>query len=115
MLGGRVFVLEAVQTGVRVFPLSRLLPFYWLRLRVNWEPEVEAWALLQVGEPYSTWQAILAGFGLLKAGEDSIWQCAEYAQAVLALAGCALAGDATPSAIVRAAQSQYEASPRLVE
>src|SRR3990167_457790 len=45
----RVFVLEAVSTGVRIFPLSRELPFYWVPLRSAWEDEVDAWALKQVG------------------------------------------------------------------
>lgn len=106
VVGGRVFVLEAVQSGVRIFPLSRLLPFYWLSLRVKWELEVEAWALRQIGEPYSTWQAILAGFGLLRAGEDAIWQCAEYAQEVLARAEFKLEGSATPSNLVRTAKAR---------
>jgi hypothetical protein len=107
VVAGRVFVLEAVQTGVRIFPLSRLLPFYWLPLGANWdaewESEVEAWALQQVGEPYSKWQAVLAGLGLLRAGEDNIWQCAEYAQEVARRQGTPLVGKATPADLVLAA------------
>lgn len=99
-VGGRLMVLEAVQTGVRIFPLSRLLPFYWIPVPAVWTPEAEEWALAQVGEPYSKWQAVLAGLGLLKAGEDSIWQCAEYAQAVATGAGLVLVGKATPSNLV---------------
>ena len=102
--GGRVFVLEAVSTGVRIFPLSRLLPFWWIPLRAVWESEVEAWAMRQVGEPYSEWQAVLAGLGLLKPGEDRIWQCAEYAAEVARRAGVNLGVDVTPTAVVRAAQ-----------
>lgn len=103
-ISGRVFVLEAVSAGVRIFPLSRLLPFYWVPLRAAWEPEVEAWALRQVGEPYSQWQAVLAGFALLKPGADSIWQCAEYAAEVARRAGVELGADVTPQAVVLAAQ-----------
>lgn len=104
-VGPRLMVLEAVGTGVRIFPLSRLAPFYWLPIPAVWTPEVEDWALEQVGEPYSKWQALLAGFGLLKAGEDSIWQCAEYAQAVLDAAGLKLPGKATPSNLVAQAMA----------
>jgi len=100
----RLFALEAVLTGVRIFPLSRMRPFYHLPLPARWTPEVEAWALEQVGEPYSQWQAMLAGVGLLKPGADSIWQCAEYAQAVLRAAGIDLVGDPTPSNIVNEAK-----------
>ena len=102
-VSGRLFALEAVLTGVRIFPLSRMLPFYHIPLLVKWESEVEAWALAQVGEPYSQWQAIKAGLGLLKAGDDSIWQCAEYAQEVLRRGGVDLPGPATPAALVTAA------------
>lgn len=105
LIGGRVFVLEAVGTGVRIFPLSRLLPFFWLPVPGKWSIEAERFALDQVGQPYSKWQAVLAGFGLLKSGEDTIWQCAEYAQAVLDLAGVKLLGRPTPSNLVAQAMS----------
>lgn len=98
--GSRLFALEAVLTGVRIFPLSRLRPFHHVPVPVVWTPEVEEWAVDQVGAPYSQWQAIKAGVGMLKAGEDSIWQCAEYVQAVLDVAGVKLPGDPTPSIIM---------------
>lgn len=113
-IAGRVFVLEAVGTGVRIFPLSRLLPFYWVPMKVRWEDEVEAWALAQVGLPYSKIQAILAGLGKLRAGEDSMWQCAEYTLEVLKRAGVDLKVDATPTAVVRAAQLLPQAATHLV-
>lgn len=103
---GKLFVLEAVQTGVRIFPLERLLPCFAVPLKAEWLPEVEAWALDQVGEPYSKWQAVLAGLGLLKAGEDNIWQCAEYAQQVAQRLGVPLPGKATPSNLVREAMGR---------
>jgi len=115
VIAGRVFVLEAVSAGVRIFPLSRLLPFYWVPLRAAWEDEVEAWALRQVGEPYSQWQAVLAGLGLLKPGADSIWQCAEYAAEVARRAGVNLGVDVTPTAVVRAAQRLQGAVMHFVE
>lgn len=99
-LAGRLLVLEAVGSGVRLFPLSRELPFYWLPLEVKWESEVEAWAFDQLGRPYSKWQAILAGLGKLKAGADGIWQCAEYAQQILLRAGIDLPGRPTPANLV---------------
>ena len=114
-IGGRVFVLEAVSAGVRIFPLSRELPFYWIPLRTNWETEVEAWALLQVGEPYSQWQAMLAGLGLLKPSADSIWQCAEYAAEVARRSGVELGADVTPNAVVLAAQRLDGAVLHFVE
>lgn len=114
-VGGRVFVLEAVSAGVRIFPLSRELPFYWIPLRAAWESEVEMWALRQVGEPYSQWQAVLAGLGLLKVGEDSIWQCAEYTAEVLRRAGIDVGIGATPTAVVASAHRRPDAYMRFVE
>ena len=114
-VGGRVFVLEAVSAGVRIFPLSRELPFYWIPLHAHWESEVEAWALRQVGEPYSQWQAVLAGLGLLKPGEDSIWQCAEYTLEVLRRGGVDLGMTATPNAVVLSAQRQAGSVLHFVE
>lgn len=98
-IGGRVFVLEAVNSGVRIMPLSRLLPCYWLRL-ARWGDTIEEFALTKVGQPYSKWQAILGGFGTLKIGDDSKWQCAEYVLAVLKYGGLKLICQATPSGIV---------------
>lgn len=115
VIAGRVFVLEAVSAGVRIFPLSRLLPFYWVPLRATWESEVEAWSLRQVGESYSQWQAVLAGLGLLKPGEDTIWQCAEYAAEVARRAGVELGKDVTPNAVVLAAQRLTGAVTHFVE
>ena len=105
-VAGRVFVLEAVGSGVRIFPLSLALPFFLFRLYAPLTRDAEKWALAQVGKPYSKWQAILAGLGLLKAGDDSVWQCAEYAQEVLKRTGVDLPGDPTPSNIVRQAQER---------
>ncbi len=106
VVGGRVFVLEAVSAGVRIFPLSRLLPFYWLPLGAAWSETIEEIALSHVGERYSRWQAVLAGLGLLAPGEDRAWQCAEYAGMVLMSAGRDLDCDWTPSGLVLAAQRQ---------
>ena len=69
-VGGRMFVLEAVSAGVRIFPLSRLMPCYWLPLAAAWDGTVEEIALAHVGERYSKWQAVLAGLGMLRQGED---------------------------------------------
>lgn len=114
-VSGRVFVLEAVSNGVRIFPLSRLTPFYWISMRSTWESEVEAWALRQVGELYSEWQAVLGGLNLLKPGEDSIWQCAEYVLEVLRRCGVDLGTIATPNAVVLSAQRQAGSFLYLVE
>lgn len=82
VVGGRVMVVEAVSTGVRIFPLSRLLPFYWINTGC-WNDEIEQEALKHVGDKYSYWDAIKGGLGLLAIGRDSCWQCAEFVQHLL--------------------------------
>lgn len=102
-IGDRRFVLEAVSAGVRIFPLSRLLPFYWLPTDGLWTMDAEAFALSKVGERYSKLQAIEAYLGRLTAGADNAWQCAEYAAMVLKVTGHGgLDRDTTPSKLVAA-------------
>lgn len=104
VIGGRVFALEAVQPLVRIYPLSKLGDFYHLPMAADWSPATEEFALAHVGEPYSQLQAMAAFFGPLT--HDGLWECAEYASAVLQLAGVDLGPLATPTAVVREAQRQ---------
>jgi len=90
-----VFILEAVSSGIRIYPLSRCGPFYWVaRERMTVAEEVEA--LLHVGAPYSRWEALLAFFGQSDATNDR-WQCSEYVAHVLGLP----IADKTPAEVVR--------------
>ena len=98
VFAGRVFVLEAVGTGVRIFPLSRELPFFHIGTNVEWTQEAEEFALATVGQKYSKWEAIMGIFGETK--RDDNWQCAEYVRETLKLSGLNLDCIATPSAIV---------------
>ena len=79
----RVFVLEAVTAGVRIFPLSRSAPFYWVP-RGIWSDEAERRAMAHVGAEYSKWEAIKAFFGGSSYDNDA-WECAEYVCWVLGL------------------------------
>ena len=100
---GRVFVLEAVSSGVRLFPLSRALPFWWIRRPEELDAEAIDFAFDRLGDGYSRLQAIRAFFGTLPAGEDDRWQCAEYVLGVLDAAGEKLTAAATPTGVVSAA------------
>lgn len=101
----RVFVLEAVSGGVRIFPMSRIGEFYLMPLNLFFDEETEIYALAQVGAPYSQWEAIKAFFGPVD-GKNNAWECAEYVHLVLKFAGVDLGQVATPTAVVRAAQLQ---------
>lgn len=100
---GRVFVLEAVQPLVRQFPLSKLLPFYWLPMNALWRPETEEFAFEKIGEPYSQHEAVLAFLGRLKPGSSKLWECAEYSGAIAKADGIDLGARAVPTDVVQAA------------
>ena len=104
VVAGRVFVIEAVSAGVRLFPLSRLLPFYWQPAGAIWTERAEAFALSHIGDPYSKLQAVRAFFGALKIGADRTWECAELALEILKACGVNLGHRAVPSDLVREAQ-----------
>jgi hypothetical protein len=103
VIAGRVFVIEAVGAGVRIFPLSRLLPCYWVPLRACWTARAEEYAMAHVGEPYSKLQAVAGFLKLLKPGADHRWQCAELTLSIERAAGVYLGPVATPAAVVQAA------------
>lgn len=103
VVGGRVFVLEAVIPLVRIYPLSKLGDFYHLPLNKNW-CWAEEFALAHVGTPYSQLKAIRAFFKPVL--HDGVTECAEYVSEVLRLADVDLGRVATPTAVVRAAQMQ---------
>lgn len=102
VIGGRVFVLEAVIPLIRIYPLSKSGEFYHIPLNCDWTDTVEEFALSHVGEEYSTLEAIKAFFG--KVSHDSKWECAEYVIDVLKEAGINLGDKATPTAVVREGQ-----------
>ena len=92
--GGRVFVLESVTGGIRIMPLSKLLPCYLLSdVQPFSEVDVER-AMSVCGEPYSNFEAIRGLFDDTDAG-DGKWQCAEFVKWAKRLP-C----KATPSAVV---------------
>jgi hypothetical protein len=102
-VGGRVMLLEAVVPEIRIFPLSKLLPFYYLPITGvvgKWNDDAEEYALSRVGEKYSKLEAIKGFFGATK-DSNKRWQCAEYARAILHRAGLSVDCKDTPTALVR--------------
>jgi hypothetical protein len=102
VVAGRVFILESVVPKVRIYPLSKELPFYWMPMKKPLSKEAEEFAMAQVGEPYSQIRAILAYFKLVKPNDQNKWECAEYAAKVLRENGIDLGDTYTPSAVVEA-------------
>lgn len=104
---GRVFILEAVGAGVRLWPLSRELPFYWIARPQPIGAEAVDFAFDRLGDGYSKLQAIRAFLGSLRLGEDDRWQCAEYVLRVLDADGEVLTNVATPTGVVKAALQRW--------
>lgn len=115
VVGGRVFVIEAVQPLVRVFQLSKLLDdgAFWIPMQATWSASTEEAALACVGDAYSQAQAIQAAFDVPPA--DQLWECAELVATVLRLDGIELGYVYTPSAVVRAAMQRPGASSTILE
>lgn len=83
VVGGRVFVVEAVVPLIRIFPLSKLTPFYYIRTPENWwTPRTEEFLLSRVGLPYSKWEAIKSFFSKDTDGE-LVWECAKLVNRAL--------------------------------
>ena len=104
VVGDRVFVIEAVQPKVRIYPLSKLLAdgAYWLQMNAPWYAKTLTTALEIVGDNYSQIQAMQSPFWVPP--EDSLWECAELVATIAKCDGIDLGYEYTPSAVVKAAQ-----------
>lgn len=102
VVAGRVFVIEAVEPKVRIYPLSKLGDFYHTRMNAPWRPETEEAAIGFVGHKYSQLHAVEAFFEPLADGDVS--ECAALVLQVYKQDGIDLGSRATPDAVVRAAQ-----------
>lgn len=98
VINNRVFVIEATVPKVRIFPLSKLLPFFLVTTNASWKDETEEFALAQVGDLYSILQAMQSIIN--KPNLDNNWQCAELAHAILNKDGIDLGDIYTPSQLV---------------
>jgi hypothetical protein len=103
----RVFLIEAVVPKVRIYPLSNALlegeDAYWLPLGVEWTQAAEEFAMRHVGQEYSQMKAMRALYTPWEHGDST--ECAGMVIDVLHVAGVDLGARATPSAVVRAAES----------
>lgn len=106
VVANRVFVIEAVIPSVRIYPLSQLLPFYHVETKATWSEETEAFALEQVGEPYSVLQAVRSLFETPNL--DDNWQCAELTHDILLKDGIDLGEVYTPASLVKQAINKFD-------
>lgn len=115
-MAGRVWVIEAVVPNIRVFPLSRLLPCYWLggEKRNAWTKEIEESVTKIIGQEYSKLEAISSFLGKVVPGANEKWQCAETAAYLRAALTLGDYGSPTPTTLVKATLREG-ASLRLLE
>lgn len=113
VVGGRVFVLEAVKPKLRIFPLSQWGDFYLLPLDASWRSDTEEFALARIGYDYSDLDAVKGFLDCLEPGKVS--QCAAYVIEVLRHDGTDLGRRATPDAVVQGALARQGASLVFVE
>ena len=104
VVGGRVFVLEAVKPEIRIYPLSISGDFYLVPMRADWSPATEEFAIECVGTDYSEIDAIRAYLHPLEAG--NVNECAAYVREVLKRENIDLGDRSTPDAVVLAAQKR---------
>lgn len=115
VLAGRVFVIEAVVPFIRIFPLSQVLPFFYIQTPFRLNDEHEAKLMKRVGLPYSKWLALKAAFSKNTDGETT-WECAKLVNETLSDfdPGFDELND-TPSATVRYLMSKHDCSVTLVD
>jgi hypothetical protein len=101
-VAGRLFVIEAVEPMVRIYPLSKLGSFYHVPMQAPWLPSTEEAAVSFVGSEYKQLEAIRLFFEERKPGNVS--ECAALVLEVMARDGIYLGTRATPDAIMLEAQ-----------
>jgi hypothetical protein len=102
VVGGRVFVIEAIEPCARIYPLSRAGSFYHIPLNADWKPSTEEIALSYIGADYKQLDAVKAFFKPL--GKNSTSECAALVLNILDKDGIDLGNRATPDAVMLEAQ-----------
>jgi hypothetical protein len=68
--------VEAIPPEVRIYPLSKLMPFYYIKTPFIATDITELNLLRLVGTPYSKWEAFKAAF-TKNTNNDKVIQCAK--------------------------------------
>lgn len=106
----RIFVLEAVSAGVRMFPLSRALPFYLVSNPILLKDSALEWAFARIGDRYENKiKMVLAELFDIDLKHNKRLQCSEYVNAILAANDQEITKIDTPTAIVKAAMEKWGA------
>ncbi len=108
----RVFVLEAVGSGVRLMPLSREVPFFWIPRPKPLSEGALQWAFGKIGNRYeSKWKMVLNKIWSQRLDENDDWYCSEFVLGVLRADGELLTSESDPKDVVRAASEKWSLKP----
>ena len=94
---GRLFVIEATLPEIRIHPVSKRRPFYYIPMGVKMDDKGLNYLLNLIGKDYSIRQAVLALFG--KSLKDE-YICTELAKEFYNLYGVDVGEDLTPGGMV---------------
>lgn len=104
---GRVFVVEAVIPEVRIYPLSKLLPFTFIHTPFMFDDIATDRMLKWVGTKYSKWEAIKAPF-TRQTNNDKAMQCAKLCNDVYSYFNSDYSNlHDTPAAVVKFTLDNY--------
>lgn len=104
----RVFIFEAVGAGVRLFPLSREVPFYWIKRPQEIGGDALDWAFSKLGNRYEAkWKMVIDFIRSFRLDENDEWQCSEFVLGILKQDGEVLTNVATPTGVVKAALQRW--------
>lgn len=99
----RLFVLEAKErVGVQLRALSNTGNFDWIPTNIQWELDVEKFALAKLGKHYSYIEAVASGLGFKVTNDGYI--CSEYAAELFRQSGVfdeRISGSPTPTRLVQ--------------
>jgi hypothetical protein len=116
VVAGRVFVVEAVVPLIRIFPLSKLTPFFYFKAPDTWwSDKMEEELVSKVGLPYSKLEAIKAFMGMNTDGTEN-WECAKLVNKTLMTADAGFdAVKDVPTDIVKYIMDKYNIPAVYVE
>lgn len=110
----RIMVFDATGHGVLLRPISDDLPSFILHRKRVLSGNAIDWAFNRIGSKYSRWQAFKTYFGMLKAGDDNNWHCAELVNATYKADGELFDG-LTPDDITNEAMVKWQSNLIKVE
>lgn len=96
----RVFIMEAVGSGIRLFPLSKEIPFGWVPKPEPLSQAALNWAFEQIGVKYpAKWKLVLnKAFGMNLDVEGAL-DCSDYFTQILAQDGIKFGSAVDPTTL----------------